>query len=253
MFDAKKLAAWHFTSEDVSMRCELRFVAALTLFLTGAVARQARADFVSIGGTYSVNNTNFVDTFTQNVTFDGTGVNKSIDGGKLLINEQVSPTGTKGAWIVFNYSTSNGGPLAGDINGNWQAEVDSIPFTTPVVFDGLFAGFSANGVPFSNVQAGDFSGVETNPVTGNGEVLFDNITPSSPLTSLDAFVFFNPYSVLGSDNNIDPNTANGHTFGVHVDLPSAVPEPSTLTLLGVGIGGVFARAWRHRRRLLATA
>jgi hypothetical protein len=87
---------------------------ALAATLILGAAAPARADFVQIGSNFDVDNTNFLDTFSQSVTFTGTGQNAAIDGGKLLINEQVFPTGSSGAWVEFNFTTAGGGPLEGE-------------------------------------------------------------------------------------------------------------------------------------------
>jgi hypothetical protein len=128
---------------------------ALAAALILGAAAPARAGAVQIGSTFDVENTNFVDTFNQAVTFTGTGQNTSIDGGKLLVNEKVVPTGSRGAWIVFNLSTANGGPLAGNSSAKWEAAIENIHFTTDYVVDDHFASFSLNGVPFSNLKSAD--------------------------------------------------------------------------------------------------
>jgi hypothetical protein len=220
--------------------------------LSGPSAERARADFVQIGSTFNVENTNFVDTFSQSVTFSGTGTNTSIDGGKLLINEQVFPTGPGGAWIVFNFATASGGLLAGNVNANWQAEIENVQFATSLVVDDHFCYFSVNGDPFSNLVGGDGFTVETNPVTGTGEVLEFGNTPGSPKTSEGFFVFADPYTVI-EIHNLNPDTANGFTMAFHVDLPNPVPEPSALTLLAAGLGVLSTRSWRRVGRFLTDA
>ena len=219
----------------------------MALLLTCVALPQARADFVQIGSTYTVDNTNFVDTFTQNVTFDGTGVNKSIDSGQLQINEQVFPTGQNGAWIQFNFSTTQGGPLASDATALWETQLENLAFAQPLIYDGFFVYFSHNGTPFSNIEAGDFDDVETNPVTGSGEVLGINVTPAGPFTSIGLFAFISPYDRLDTNYNIDSAAANGFSLAFHVDLANPVPEPGTLTLLGAGVGSLSLGIWRRRK------
>jgi hypothetical protein len=224
---------------------------ALAATLIFGAAAPARAGFVQTGSSFNVDNTNFIDTFSQSVTFTGTGQNTAIDGGKLLINEQVFPTGASGAWVQFSFTTAGGGPLAGNLNANWQAEIENVHFATTLVVDDHFCYFSANGVPFSNLKGDSSSNVETNPVTGTGEVLeFDN-TPGQPKTSEGFFVFADPYTFVQT-HNVNPETANGFTMAFHVDLPNPVPEPSTLTLLSTGIGLLCARSWRRQKRPTGT-
>jgi hypothetical protein len=214
--------------------------------LGGLAVSPARAGVVQIGSQFTVNNTNFVDTFSQTVTFDGTGTNTVIDAGKLLINEQVFPTAGGGAWVEFNFATAGGGPLAGNLNAKWQAEIEGVHFTTPLLVDDHFDYFSANGVPFSNLVGGDGSNVETNPITGTGQVLEFGSTPTGPKTTEGFFVFADPYTFI-ANHNVNPETANGFTMAFHVDLPNPVPEPSTLTLLSVCGLAVATRTLRRRK------
>jgi hypothetical protein len=45
----------------------------------------------------------------------------------------------------------------------------------------------------------------------------------------------------------DSPTIDGHTYGNEVVIMVAVPEPSTLLLLGIGAVSFLAYAWRWRR------
>jgi hypothetical protein len=118
--------------------------------------------------------------------------------------------------------------------------------------DDHFCYYSANGVPFSNLQAGDGFNVETNPVTGTGEVLEAGNTPGQPKTTEGFFFFADPYTIV-QIHNVNPETANGFAMAFHVDLPNPVPEPSTLTLLSAGAGLLCAGSWRRHQRPWATA
>ena len=79
--------------------------AALAVLLSGISTPSARAELITFGMPYTVNNTNFPTTFVQNVIFDGTGVNKPIDGGLLQINDMTFATGPTSEWVAFNFST----------------------------------------------------------------------------------------------------------------------------------------------------
>jgi hypothetical protein len=229
------------------MRSNGKLALVTTLVLSALASGRAHADFVHIGSKFSVDNTNFIDSFSQSVTFDGTGQNTAIDGGKLLINEQVFATGPGGAWVEFNFTTVNGGPLAGNLNANWQAEIEDVHFTTPLVVDDHFCYFTANGVPFSNLVGNGTFNVGTNPITGTGEVLEFGATPTPPKTTEGFFVFADPYTFIQT-HNINPETANGFSMAFHVDLPNPVPEPSTLALLSAGVLALTTRLHRQRKR-----
>ena len=64
------------------------------------------------------------------------------------------------------------------------------------------------------------------------------------------FAAFNPlsfsatYTVYDSSTDRDPGSVLFSQTGI---LPLSVPEPSSVALLGVGVMGVLAAAWRRRR------
>ena len=55
------------------------------------------------------------------------------------------------------------------------------------------------------------------------------------------------FSVLVGKGTVPPMTDRSHYMGVAYRFVSEVPEPSTLALLGCGLLGLLAYAWRKRR------
>jgi len=62
-------------------------------------------------------------------------------------------TGTTGEWDIFNMSTTNGGPLANNINGYWDITIDYV-LSQAVCFDATALQWTVNGVPVSPLTNG---------------------------------------------------------------------------------------------------
>jgi hypothetical protein len=215
--------------------------------IVAAWAAAAQAGLVDVGSQYTVNNVNFLDTFTANITLDGT--TKTIDSGNLNLSETIVSDGPNAVWVVFSFSTTNGGSLATNTDDFWQGEINNISFTIPVVLDAFFEYWAVDGTPFSGITNlfGNTT-VATNPITGVGEVYLGIITtPAPPSAQHTLFTWLSPYSQL-SGHNIDPDTANSWHIAGHFSVPpSSVPEPAGLALAGIGAAGTAIMSIRRRR------
>jgi hypothetical protein len=121
----------------------------------------------------------------------------------------------------------------------------SPPLTTPLTAGHIHFGTpEAAGpviLPFPNLPvgmtSGDFSGVLTAA----------NLTPAGPILTFEDAV-----EALEAGNTY----SNLHTTmfpggEIRGQNPQAVPEPASLTLLGIGLAGVAAYAWRRRKPAVA--
>ena len=47
-----------------------------------------------------------------------------VDNGRVRIWQEQVATGTNGEWEIFHMQTTNGGPLANNLNANWNITID---------------------------------------------------------------------------------------------------------------------------------
>jgi hypothetical protein len=94
-------------------------------------------------------------------------------------------------------------------------------------------------------RGGDLT-LETNPITGTGEVFGANFSPGPPFTTPNFFFFeVAPYSFLDS---LGVNTTTANRFHLAIHLASPVPEPSSLAMLAIGLASVASYHWRRQAR-----
>jgi hypothetical protein len=161
---------------------------------------------------------NAPDTYSANVTFSSTPV--LVDNGKVKIWQEQVPTGSNGEWDIFHIQIVNGGPLAGNINADWDI-VMNYTLSAPVLFDQVVSQWAVNGTPVNPLS--NFLGIccamAANPILP-GEAYY-NSGFSAPFP---AGVFMNwrevyayPYNVV-AEGGINPSAANEFTFALHFSV-----------------------------------
>ena len=218
--------------------------------LASLMGQTAQAGLFDVSSNFTVTGTNFPTDFSESVAVSS--LPTLINSGKLSLRTTVFADGPNAEWVDFSYSTTNGGPLASNLNGNWDVEQGNLHMTQPTLFDGIYQYWTIDGVavnPIHPFGGGSLSNVTPNPVNPLiGPVYSLSFAPIGPLTLFGNIgIFSDPYSFI-SAGGIDPTKANDFHYGVHLSAanPTAVPEPSSLTLLGLGGLGVIA--WSRRRK-----
>jgi hypothetical protein len=76
-----------------------------------------------------------------------------------------------------------------------------------------------------------------------------SFTPGPPFQDPNFFfAFVTPYTFL-SAGNMDPNTANSFHLALHFTAAgTAVPEPASVSMLGIGVVGLLTGARRARKQ-----
>jgi hypothetical protein len=211
----------------------------------------ARAGLLQVGGTFTVQGTNFTTNYSQTATV---GVPTLVSNNQVLLTETINPTAGGGEWDDFSFTTVNGGPLAGNINAFWRLQFFGIPTTQSAIWDNAYIYWTVNGQavdPIHPFAGGSFGIVNPNPIDPSLGPVFGAGSPvliEGPTTSFDAtpFAFLSPYSFV-SAGGVDPSTANGLHIGFHFDSAvTPAPEPSSIVLLSTAGFGLLGLARRQR-------
>jgi hypothetical protein len=105
----------------------------------------------------------------------------------------------------------------------------------------------ASGLPFTVTMS--ISGNWTNIGTSTGDISFIGSLDAGwtqGSSSYDSST--NTTSLSWSTSNYQAGDTGGIDFILYGSAVSAVPEPATMTMLGIGIAGLVAYRWRRRRQ-----
>lgn len=149
------------------------------------------------------------------------------------------PTASDSEWDIFHMETVNGGPLAGDINANWDIVI-SYTLTQAVIFDQVVTQWLVDGTPVT--LTGNIGSIcclaASNPILPGSSYYnsgFSGALPAGTQTNWRE-LYVEPYSFVTS-GGIDPNTANGFVFALHFTLQP--PAPTVTGVISAGAFGAF--------------
>jgi PEP-CTERM motif len=208
----------------------------------------AHANIIPTGSTLNLYLTNFAGCAdaecTSNLTFGSTN---TINNGEVTQTTSEVSTGPTGAWDIFSFTTTDGSPIAGDINGNWQIEMD-YTLSAAVNFDQVVNQWLVAGSPVTPTGSigGICCAVSTNPILPGGGFYGSGFTsplPAGLSTSWDQ-IYVDPYSFVTSGGI--PTDADEFQFALHFTLQSPVPEPSTWAMMALGFAGLGFAGYRRR-------
>ncbi len=230
------------------MRKWLLGTAALSALAVAAAvsATPSQADPVfALGSTFTVTGQDFPFDFSAETATLGTPTITA--GGQLSVGESFTPVGATQEWVVFDFASVGGNPVIGPPALNFSMSIDGFQTTGPAVLSDPFAYFTFLGTPFEPLTPASGFGVETNPITGTGDVLdFVGFSPGAPSSTFHLDILSDPAAFL-TTVGVDPAMATDFHFGALLTL-TPVPEPDSLAILGIGLFG-FAALRLGRRKI----
>jgi uncharacterized protein (TIGR03437 family) len=173
---------------------------------------------IAVGSALTWSGTNAPDTYTVNTTFSSTPL--TVDNGAATIWQEQVPTGSNGEWDIFYLKTTDGGPLANNINAYWSITID-FTLTAPVYSDGVVTQWMVNGTPVGPLVNGIGSiccASTSNPILP-GPAYYNHGNGAEPAGLYTNWqeIYVQPYSLV-SNGGVNPNAANEFVFALHFSL-----------------------------------
>jgi PEP-CTERM motif len=197
----------------------------------------ARTSFVSALGTVGVENFESygVGTPPASLSFTGSGVTAT---ATYAAGESINNVPDNGAFATSgtHYLDSQG---VRDDHLVFSSPVAGIGFYVTDISDG---GTAPDQISVVATLAGGGTKTFTTSVTtgnSNANVLFFGVVGTDPSELFSGVEILNTFSTEGDVHGIDDIT---------VGLTTAVPEPSSLLMLGIGLAGLAGNRWRRRAR-----
>ncbi|MEO8660389.1 MAG: hypothetical protein ABI693_18110 [Bryobacteraceae bacterium] len=193
---------------------------------------------IPLGSPLKFGGTNSPDTYSADSTFGPTPV--LVDNGAVTIWQEQVATSSRGEWEIFHMKTTNGGPLAANINANWGIVLDYTT-TAEVSFDAVVNQFSVNGTPFSPLTnfGSICCAVASNPILPGAAYYNQGFNAPQPAGVHAAWnqIYINPYP-FALQGGINTSTANEFTFGLHFTL-LPIDLPKVDSVISAGAFGAF--------------
>jgi hypothetical protein len=166
------------------------------------------------------------------------GAHAGLIGTQMDVGYYTPDTSSPYAPAVFSpshFTVGAGQETIGDVEGVTNILVDFSDSTLSITFDTILGSPTWNTASFNGVTftAASFLGI--------GSALVD---PSTSMAGFDnARVSYTDHQILLNWQGL--SYVDGTTVTINFTSASAVPEPGTLALLGLGLAGL---AWRRRRQ-----
>jgi uncharacterized protein (TIGR03437 family) len=193
----------------------------------------AAAGIIAIGSPLTYGGTNAPDTYSATTTFSSTPV--TVDNGAVKIWQVQTPTGSNGEWDVFYMQTTDGGPLAGNINALWNIVID-YTLSAPAYFDGIVQQWLMNGTavgPLTNGIGSICCAASSNPILPGWSYYasgFSDPLPAGTQTNWQD-IYVTPYTLVES-GGVDPSTANEFAFAMHFTLQPTIAAVVSASAFG---------------------
>src|SRR5215831_5347236 len=152
---------------DRTASMTVRFVSAIGISAL-ALGQPAQASFLNLGSSFNLSLTNAPNTASETDTL--TAGTTTVDGGALSLNVTSVAAAGGGEWEVFTFTTTSGGAI-GTAALNWQIALSNVSLTQTLNATQFFIDWGTNGTLFSPTTNHGNLSLETNPITGLGNVL----------------------------------------------------------------------------------